>query len=84
MVAATSFDAADEPQNANRLYEKTIQLVTESGLKVEKGIFGACMQVASVNPEKSERFPGLCPGNSKGISQGDGPVTFLLDSTEMS
>jgi D-tyrosyl-tRNA(Tyr) deacylase len=49
MVAATSFDAADEPQNANRLYEKTIQFVTESGVKVEKGVFGAYMQVASVN-----------------------------------
>jgi D-tyrosyl-tRNA(Tyr) deacylase len=43
------FDAADEPQNAQRLYEKTIQLVAQSGLKVEKGIFGAYMQVASVN-----------------------------------
>jgi D-tyrosyl-tRNA(Tyr) deacylase len=43
------FDAADEPKNAQRLYEKTIQLITESGVKVEKGIFGAYMQVASVN-----------------------------------
>jgi D-tyrosyl-tRNA(Tyr) deacylase len=43
------FDAADEPQNAQQLYEKTIQLITESGVNVEKGIFGAYMQVASVN-----------------------------------
>jgi D-tyrosyl-tRNA(Tyr) deacylase len=43
------FDAADEPQNAQRLYEKTIQLAAQSGVKVEKGIFGAFMQVASIN-----------------------------------
>jgi D-tyrosyl-tRNA(Tyr) deacylase len=43
------FDAAEEPQNAQRLYEKTIQLATQSGVKVEKGIFGVYMQVASVN-----------------------------------
>jgi D-tyrosyl-tRNA(Tyr) deacylase len=44
-----SFDAADQPQNAERLYEKTIQLIVDKGVKVEKGIFGAYMQVASVN-----------------------------------
>jgi D-tyrosyl-tRNA(Tyr) deacylase len=43
------FDAADEPKNAQRLYEKTIQLAAQSGVKVEKGIFGAYMQVASIN-----------------------------------
>ena len=43
------FDAADVPQNAQRLYEKTIQLTAQSGVKVKKGIFGAFMQVASVN-----------------------------------
>lgn len=43
------FDAACEPQNAQRLYEKTVQLVRESGIKAEQGVFGAYMQVASVN-----------------------------------
>ena len=30
------FDAADVPQNAQRLYEKTIQLTAQSGVKVKK------------------------------------------------
>ena len=43
------FDAAAEPKSANQLYEKLIQLVAAQGITVEKGIFGAAMQVASVN-----------------------------------
>lgn len=44
-----SFDAAAEPKSANQLYEKLIQLVAAQGITVEKGIFGAAMQVAGVN-----------------------------------
>jgi D-tyrosyl-tRNA(Tyr) deacylase len=44
-----SFDAAAEPKLANELYEKLIQLLVGQGITVEKGIFGADMQVASVN-----------------------------------
>jgi D-tyrosyl-tRNA(Tyr) deacylase len=43
------FDAARDPSNAKRLYEKVIKLVTDSGIKVANGIFGAYMQVSSVN-----------------------------------
>ena len=43
------FDGAAEPAMAERLYDKTAQLLAEKGLKVAKGVFGANMQVASVN-----------------------------------
>jgi len=43
------FDAAAEPAFAKQLYEKVIELVGSSGVTVEKGIFGAYMQVSSVN-----------------------------------
>lgn len=43
------FDAAAEPATAQRLYEKTAQLIAEAGIKVAKGVFGAYMQVTSVN-----------------------------------
>jgi len=43
------FDAAAEPAFAKQLYEKVIELVGLSGVTVEKGIFGAYMQVSSVN-----------------------------------
>jgi D-tyrosyl-tRNA(Tyr) deacylase len=43
------FDAAAEPAAAQRLYEKTAQLIAEAGIKVAKGVFGAYMQVMSVN-----------------------------------
>jgi D-tyrosyl-tRNA(Tyr) deacylase len=43
------FDAACDPVLAQRLYDKTAQLLAEKGLKVEKGVFGAYMQVESVN-----------------------------------
>jgi D-tyrosyl-tRNA(Tyr) deacylase len=43
------FDGACEPTIAERLYEKTVQLIAEKGVKVSKGVFGAYMQVSSVN-----------------------------------
>jgi D-tyrosyl-tRNA(Tyr) deacylase len=43
------FDAAAEPEIANSLYEKTAKLITDKGIKVEKGVFGAKMQVRSIN-----------------------------------
>jgi D-tyrosyl-tRNA(Tyr) deacylase len=43
------FDGAAEPAMAEQLYDKTAQLIAEKGLKVAKGVFGANMQVASVN-----------------------------------
>ena len=43
------FDGAAEPAIAEQLYDKTAQLIAEKGLKVAKGVFGANMQVASIN-----------------------------------
>jgi D-tyrosyl-tRNA(Tyr) deacylase len=43
------FDAAAEPEKAKMLYEKTAQLINEAGVKVATGVFGAYMQVKSVN-----------------------------------
>jgi len=43
------FDAAAEPQKAENLYEKTIELLEQAGLKVARGRFGCRMQVASTN-----------------------------------
>ena len=43
------FDDAAEPAIAERLYEKTANLIADKGLKIAKGIFGAYMQVKSVN-----------------------------------
>jgi D-tyrosyl-tRNA(Tyr) deacylase len=43
------FDAAAEPVIAQRLYEKTAQLLADKGIKVARGVFGAYMQVSSVN-----------------------------------
>jgi D-tyrosyl-tRNA(Tyr) deacylase len=43
------FDAASGPTAAQRLYEKTAQLIADKGVKVSKGVFGAYMQVTSVN-----------------------------------
>ena len=44
-----SFDAAAEPELAQQLYEKLIELIAEQGAAVEKGAFGEHMQVSSVN-----------------------------------
>jgi D-aminoacyl-tRNA deacylase len=43
------FDDAAEPAMAEQLYDKTANLITDKGLKVAKGVFGAYMQVKSVN-----------------------------------
>ncbi len=43
------FDGASEPNAANDLYEKVAQLIKESGVPVEKGVFGAHMLVSSIN-----------------------------------
>ena len=43
------FDAAAEPDKAERLYEKTAQLINEAGITGAKGVFGAYMKVKSIN-----------------------------------
>ena len=43
------FTAAARPETAVPLYEKVIALCRERGFHVETGVFGADMQVASVN-----------------------------------
>ena len=43
------FDAAAEPQLAQQLYEKTIELVANHGIAVQKGVFGERMHVTSTN-----------------------------------
>ena len=43
------FDAAAKPPMANEMFEQLVELVKQSGLKVEKGVFGANMAVESVN-----------------------------------
>ncbi|MGQ9871331.1 D-aminoacyl-tRNA deacylase [Leptodesmis sp.] len=44
-----SFDRAAAPEVAQSLYEKFVEKLRTSGLKVETGIFGAMMQVAIEN-----------------------------------
>ena len=43
------FDAAADPESAQQLYEKVIELIAEQGTAVEKGAFGEYMQVTSIN-----------------------------------
>jgi D-aminoacyl-tRNA deacylase len=43
------FDAAEVPELANALYEKVAALIAASDIAVEKGSFGAHMQVTSLN-----------------------------------
>ncbi len=43
------FDAAAEPELAQQLYEKVIDLIAEHGVAIEKGAFGEYMQVSSTN-----------------------------------
>ena len=47
--AAPYFGDAAEPEKANSYYEKFISFLAESGIKVEKGIFGAHMKVDLLN-----------------------------------
>jgi len=44
-----SFAAAAEPELAQQLYEKVIEMIAEQGVAVEKGVFGEYMQVSSTN-----------------------------------
>lgn len=43
------FDAAGAPGPAEALYEKVVALIAERNVPVQKGSFGAYMQVSSVN-----------------------------------
>jgi D-tyrosyl-tRNA(Tyr) deacylase len=43
------YSDAAAPEDANRLYERFVALVRESGLRVETGVFQAMMDVALVN-----------------------------------
>jgi D-tyrosyl-tRNA(Tyr) deacylase len=43
------FDAAAQPQLAQQLYEKVIELIISKGIVVEKGAFGEYMHVTSTN-----------------------------------
>ncbi len=43
------FDAAGEPKLADALYEKVAELIAQQGVRVEKGVFAAYMQVTSTN-----------------------------------
>lgn len=44
-----SFDDAAQPELAQQLYEKVIEMIAEQGIVVEKGVFGEYMHVTSVN-----------------------------------
>jgi len=44
-----SFDPAAEPDLARRLYERTVENIRQSGVRVETGVFAAHMAVTSVN-----------------------------------
>ncbi len=44
-----SFDKAEEPQRAERIFDSFVQEIKDSGLEVEKGVFGALMDVCLIN-----------------------------------
>jgi len=44
-----SFDKAEEPERAERLFDSFVQKMEERGLEVKKGIFGALMDVCLIN-----------------------------------
>jgi D-tyrosyl-tRNA(Tyr) deacylase len=44
-----SFTAAAPPEEAERLYERFCAALTETGVPVERGVFGARMEVELVN-----------------------------------
>lgn len=44
-----SFDKAEEPKRAKELFNYFVDLIRESGIKVETGIFGALMEVHLTN-----------------------------------
>lgn len=43
------FDAAAEPQLAEKLYEKAISLIKQQGVTIQTGIFAAHMHITSTN-----------------------------------
>ena len=44
-----SFDNAQKPEIANKMYEEFVSLLKKSGLNIQTGVFGAMMQVSLVN-----------------------------------
>ncbi len=44
-----SFDKAEEPERAERLFDSFVQKIEERGLEVKKGVFGALMDVCLIN-----------------------------------
>ncbi|OHB59439.1 MAG: hypothetical protein A2173_04985 [Planctomycetes bacterium RBG_13_44_8b] len=43
------FDLAAEPAKAEKLYEKVAELISDGGVKVQKGVFAAYMDVTASN-----------------------------------
>jgi D-tyrosyl-tRNA(Tyr) deacylase len=44
-----SFDKAEEPERAERLFDSFVQKIEERGLEVKRGVFGALMDVCLIN-----------------------------------
>jgi D-tyrosyl-tRNA(Tyr) deacylase len=44
-----SFEKAEEPSRAQEMYEKFVQAMRDSGIRVETGQFGAMMEVEIIN-----------------------------------
>ncbi len=44
-----SFDKAEEPERAERLFDSFVQKIEERGIEVKKGVFGALMDVCLIN-----------------------------------
>ncbi len=44
-----SFDNAEAPEGASRMYEAFVQRLADTGIPVQKGVFGAMMDVTLVN-----------------------------------
>jgi D-tyrosyl-tRNA(Tyr) deacylase len=44
-----SFDKAEEPERAERLFDCFVQKIEERGLEIKKGVFGALMDVCLIN-----------------------------------
>ncbi|MFT7184143.1 MAG: D-tyrosyl-tRNA(Tyr) deacylase [Oceanicoccus sp.] len=47
--ARPNFSGAAKPEEANEIYEEFIRYISEKGIMVQAGVFGAHMQVESVN-----------------------------------
>ena len=44
-----SFDKAEEPERAEKLFEYFVELIKQRGMKVETGVFQAMMEVRLIN-----------------------------------